>query len=63
MVGKTYTIYPGRSLSITYVSEKNANVSRVSTGGFSGKFAVSIAYRAPDGTTRTIGSLRKDVQV
>lgn len=63
VVGKKYTIYPGRSLSITYVSEKNAKVSQVITGGFSGKFAVDIAYRAPDGTTRSIGSLRKDVQV
>lgn len=63
VVGNTYTIYPGRSLSITYVSEKNANVSQVVTGGFSGKFAVAIAYMAPDGTARSIGSLRKDVQV
>jgi hypothetical protein len=63
VVGKTYTIYPGRSLSVTYVSEKNAQVSQVSTGGFSGKFAVAIAYRSPDGTTRSIGVLRKDVQV
>jgi hypothetical protein len=63
VVKKTYTIYPGRSLSVTYVSKKNASVSQVNTGGFSGKFEVDIAYRDSNGTMRSIGILRKDVQV
>lgn len=63
VLGQTYTIYPGRSLAVTYISEKNAQVSRVSTGGFSGKFAVDLSYSAPGGLMRPLGRLRKDVQV
>lgn len=57
-LGGSYTIYPGRSLTVTFVTEKDAKVSKVSTGGFTGKFAVDLSS-----SFGSLGRLRKDVSV
>lgn len=58
LTGSSFTIYPGRSLSVTFISEKSKMTSQVSTGGFAGKFAVDLSYSAG-----SLGRLRKDVSV
>lgn len=62
IMGADYVIQPGRSLSVTFISEKGQMVSKVSTGGFSGKFAVDVSYSS-GGSSRSLGRLRKDISV
>lgn len=62
VLGK-YTIYPGRSLVVNFISVKNDMSGSVSTGGYSGTISVGLSYIANDGSTRSLGSLQKTVSV
>ena len=56
--GSTFTIYPGRSLVVTFVSVKNSMVGSVVTGGYTG--SISVGLSGPNGS---IGNLSKTVSV
>ena len=50
--GSSYSIYPGRSLVVTFVSVKNMMVGKVKTGGFTGN--ISFGLTTPKGSLGTI---------
>ena len=50
--GSAFSIYPGRSLVVTFVSVKNAMVGKVATGGFTG--SVSFGFTTSRGGLGTI---------
>lgn len=62
-IGRSFSIYPGRSLVITFVSVKDEKVSSVTTGGFSGRISTRLSYVGPDGATHDLGSDSKSVEV
>ena len=61
VVDVAFSIYPGRSLVITYISSKSEKVSSVVTGGFSGSAFVDLSYRKPDGSIAYLGRISKSV--
>lgn len=63
LTGKTYSIFPGRSLVLTFESVKNKWVSSVSTGGFTGSVGVNLSYKDAKGGVHALGFLNKTVSV
>lgn len=61
--GKSFSIFPGRSLVVTYVSVKNARMRSVVTGGFSGSMYVDLSYRKNDSSVAYLGRISKSVTV
>ena len=63
IVGKSFTVMPGMSLVITFVSVKNDMVEEASTGGYSGSISVGLSYSSEGGNSGSLGILRKTVEV
>jgi hypothetical protein len=63
IVGKSFTIMPGMSLVIAFVSVKNDMVGSASTGGYSGSISVGLSYSSEGGRSGSLGILRKTVEV
>ena len=63
MVGQSFTIMPGMSLVIAFVSVKNDMVGAASTGGYSGTISVGLSYSSEGGRSGSLGILRKTVEV
>lgn len=61
--GRTFSIFPGRSLVLTFVSMKSERVSSVLTGGFSGSVSVNMSYRDANGTVKRLGTISRTVEV
>lgn len=61
LVGRTFSIYPGRSLVVTYISRKDAKVKSVVTGGFRGSARVVLSYRDKEGNVLNLGSVSKTI--
>ena len=63
MVGQSFTVMPGMSLVIAFVSVKNDMVGAASTGGYSGSISVGLSYSSEGGRSGSLGILRKTVEV
>lgn len=63
IVGKTFSIMPGMSLVVTFVSVKNEMVGAASTGGYKGSISVGISYSTDNGHFGSLGIMRKSVEV
>lgn len=63
IVGKSFTVMPGMSLVITFVSVKNDMVEEASTGGYSGSISVGLSYSSEGGNSGSLGILRRTVEV
>ena len=63
IVGKTFSIGPGMSLVVTFVSVKNDMVGAAKTGGYSGSISVGLSYSSEGGPSGSLGILRKSVEV
>ena len=61
--GRSFSIFPGRSLVVTYVSIKNNKVNSVITGGFRSSIYVDLSYRNADGGISYLGRISKAVAV
>lgn len=58
IIGSAFTVLPGRSLVVSFVSAKASMVSSVTTGGFTGH--ISVGLSTPEGS---LGTLSKSVSV
>lgn len=63
LVGQSFTVMPGMSLVIAFVSVKNDMVGAASTGGYSGSISVGLSYSSEGGRSGSLGILRKTVEV
>lgn len=63
IVGQTFTIMPGMSLVVTFVSVKNEMVGAASTGGYKGSISVGLSYSTENGPSGSLGIMRKSVEV
>ena len=63
IVGQTFSIMPGMSLVVTFVSVKNEMVGAASTGGYKGSISVGLSYSTENGPSGSIGIMRKSVEV
>ena len=63
IVGQTFSIMPGMSLVVTFVSVKNEMVGAASTGGYKGSISVGISYSTENGPSGSLGIMRKSVEV
>lgn len=63
IVGRSFTIMPGMSLVVAFVSVKNEMVESASTGGYSGSISVGLSYSSEGGHSGSLGILSKTVRV
>ncbi len=63
IIGQTFSIMPGMSLVVTFVSVKNEMVGAASTGGYKGSISVGLSYSTENGPSGSIGIMRKSVEV
>jgi hypothetical protein len=63
LFGRTFDIYPGRSITLSYVSVKNDPVRKVITGGYSGTVAFGLSYVSENGSIIGLGNISKTVEV
>ena len=63
IVGQTFSIMPGMSLVVTFVSVKNEMVGAASTGGYKGSISVGLSYSTENGPSGSLGIMRKSVEV
>ena len=63
IVGQTFSIMPGMSLVVTFVSVKNEMVGAASTGGYKGSISVGLSYSTENGPSGSLGIIRKSVEV
>ena len=63
IVGQSFTIMPGMSLVVAFVSVKNDMVGAASTGGYVGSISVGLSYSTDGGPSGSLGILRKTVEV
>lgn len=63
IVGQTFSIMPGMSLVVTFVSVKNEMVGAASTGGYRGSISVGLSYSTENGPSGSLGIMRKSVEV
>lgn len=63
IIGSSFTVYPGRSLAVTFISKKSGMVKSVSTGGYSGAISFVLSYSAQEGVSGGLGVLRRSVEV
>ena len=63
IIGQTFSIMPGMSLVITFVSVKNEMVGAASTGGYKGSISVGLSYSTENGPSGSLGIMRKSVEV
>ena len=63
IVGQTFSIMPGMSLVVTFVSVKNEMVGAASTGGYKGSISVGLSYSTEKGPSGSLGIMRKSVEV
>lgn len=63
VVNKPFSILPGRSLAITFVSVKKTKVKSVKTGGFVGSASVGLSYVNDRGVSMSLGTLSRSVEV
>lgn len=63
IVGQSFTVMPGMSLVVAFVSVKNDMVGAASTGGYVGSISVGLSYSTEDGPSGSLGILRKTVEV
>lgn len=62
--GSTFTVLPGRSLVVTFVSVKNAMVGAAGADmGFTGSISAAISYKGSSGAWSGLGTLTKSVGV
>ena len=61
VVNRSFSIFPGRSLVLTYISAKNNLVKSVETGNFSGTATFDLSYRKDVETVVQLGSITKTV--
>ena len=63
IVGQTFTVMPGMSLVVTFVSVKNEMVGAAATGGYTGSISVGLSYSTENGPSGSLGIMRKTVEV
>lgn len=63
MIGASFSILPGRSLVIAYITKRDSHVSSVTTGGYTGSVAVGISYKMDSGESGSLGRISKTVEV
>ena len=63
IVGQTFSIMPGMSIVVTFVSVKNEMVGAASTGGYRGSISVGLSYSTENGPSGSLGIMRKSVEV
>ena len=63
IIGQTFSIMPGMSLVVTFVSVKNEMVGAASTGGYKGSISVGLSSSTENGPSGSIGIMRKSVEV
>ena len=63
MVNQKFSVMPGMSLVVTFVSVKNEMVGSASTGGYKGSISVGVSYSTEGGPSGSLGILRKSVEV
>ena len=63
IVGRTFSVFPGRSLVVTYISTKGDKVNSVVTGGFRGSIYVDLSYRNSDGAVAYLGRISRIAEV
>ena len=63
IIGQTFSIMPGMSLVVTFVSVKNEMVGAASTGGYKGSISVGLSYSTENGPSGSLGIMRKSVEV
>ena len=63
IIGQTFSIIPGMSLVVTFVSVKNEMVGAASTGGYKGSISVGLSYSTENGPSGSLGIMRKSVEV
>lgn len=63
IVGQTFSIMPGMSLVVTFVSVKNEMVGAASTGGYKGSISVGLSYSTENDPSESLGIIRKSVEV
>jgi hypothetical protein len=63
MLNKTFSVMPGMSLVVTFLSVKKDMVGSASTGGYSGSISIGVSYSTEGGPSGSLGILRKSVEV
>ena len=63
IIGQSFTVMPGMSLVVAFVSVKNDMVGAASTGGYVGSISVGLSYSTEGGPSGSLGILRKTVEV
>ena len=63
LVNQKFSVMPGMSLVVTFVSVKNEMVGSASTGGYKGSISVGVSYSTEGGPSGSLGILRKSVEV
>lgn len=63
MVNQKFSVMPGMSLVVTFVSVKDEMVGSASTGGYKGSISVGVSYSTEGGPSGSLGILRKSVEV
>lgn len=63
ITGETFTIYPGRALTIHFNSTKNEMVSEIQTGGYTGSASIGLSYKTESGSVRSLGTVDRTVEV
>ena len=63
VLGRTFTIQPGHSMVVTFVTVKNDMSGNAGLSGYYGRISAGFFYVDASGTSRSIGRLEKSVEV